>query len=121
MDFMTLSFLGALFMGLMAGDGFMAAGFHFTWLIALFPTLGENFTAFGGAAAAAALTGAAGDDRLDGGAPRHLRPLHRLATPRLAMLRVATPRLATPGHGWPRPAFQRHVLAQLFTHTHTHL
>jgi hypothetical protein len=45
---------------LMVGDGFMAAGFHFTWLIALFVSLGESFTAFGGAAAAAALTGAVG-------------------------------------------------------------
>jgi hypothetical protein len=47
-------------LGLMAGDGFMSAGFHFAWLIALFTALGESYTAFGGAAAAAALTGAAG-------------------------------------------------------------
>jgi len=47
-------------LGLMVGDGFMAAGFHFTWLIALFVSLGESFAAFGGAAAAAALTGAVG-------------------------------------------------------------
>lgn len=47
-------------LGLMFGDGFMAAGYHFTWLIALFLALGENYGAFGGAAAAAALAGAAG-------------------------------------------------------------
>lgn len=47
-------------LGLMVGDGFMAAGFYFTWLVALFVSLGESFAAFGGAAAAAALTGAVG-------------------------------------------------------------
>lgn len=47
-------------LGLMFGDGFMSAGYHFTWLIALFVSLGESFGAFGGAAAAAALTGAVG-------------------------------------------------------------
>ncbi len=47
-------------LGLMIGDGFMAAGYHFTWLIALFLSLGESFAAFGGAAAVAALTGAVG-------------------------------------------------------------
>lgn len=46
-------------LGLMAGDGFMAAGFYFTWLIALFLSLDQNYAAFGGAAAAAALAGAA--------------------------------------------------------------
>lgn len=47
-------------LGLMFGDGFMSAGYHFAWLIALFLALGESFGAFGGAAAAAALTGAVG-------------------------------------------------------------
>jgi len=47
-------------LGLMFGDGFMSAGYHFTWLIALFISLGESYGAFGGAAAAAALTGAVG-------------------------------------------------------------
>lgn len=47
-------------LGLMVADGFMSAGYHFTWLIALFLSLGESFGAFGGAAAAAALTGAVG-------------------------------------------------------------
>ncbi len=48
-----------LSLGLMASDGLFAAGYHFVWLIALFVTLGESFAAFGGAAAAAALAGAA--------------------------------------------------------------
>lgn len=47
-------------LGVMFGDGFMSAGYHFTWLIALFAALGESFGAFGGAAAVAALTGAVG-------------------------------------------------------------
>lgn len=47
-------------LGLMFGDGFMSAGYHFSWLIALFVTLGESFGAFGGAAAAAAAAGAVG-------------------------------------------------------------
>jgi len=45
-------------LGLMAGDGLFASAYHFVWLIALFVTLGENFAAFGGAAAAAAVVGA---------------------------------------------------------------
>lgn len=44
---------------LMVGDGLFASTYHFVWLIALFVALGESFTAFGGAAAIAALVGAA--------------------------------------------------------------
>lgn len=46
-------------LGLMVSDGLFAATYHFVWLIALFVALGENFSAFGGAAALAALVGAA--------------------------------------------------------------
>lgn len=41
-----------------AADGWIAAGFYFVWQIALFLTLGESFTAYGGAMALAALAGA---------------------------------------------------------------
>jgi hypothetical protein len=42
-----------------AADGWTASGYTFVWQIALFTTLGESFTAFGGAMALAALVGAA--------------------------------------------------------------
>lgn len=41
------------------GDGFTAAGYHFTWQIVLFTALGADLMAFGGALALAALVGAA--------------------------------------------------------------
>lgn len=41
------------------GDGFIAAGYHFVWQIALFTALGADLMAFGGALALAALVGAA--------------------------------------------------------------
>ena len=43
---------------LFAADGWIAAGHVFVWPIALFLSLGESFTAFGGALALAALVGA---------------------------------------------------------------
>lgn len=43
---------------LMGCDGFFAGGYHFVWQIALFLTLSESFTAYGGAMALAALVGA---------------------------------------------------------------
>jgi MFS transporter, DHA1 family, inner membrane transport protein len=43
----------------MFADGLRTAGAHFTWLIALFITLGEDFTAYGGALALAGVAGAA--------------------------------------------------------------
>ena len=43
---------------LFVADGWIAAGFYFTWQIALFLSVGENFLAYGGALAAAALVGA---------------------------------------------------------------
>lgn len=43
---------------LVAGDGWMAAGYHFAWQAALFTTLGQSFSAYGGAMALAALVGA---------------------------------------------------------------
>jgi hypothetical protein len=43
---------------LFAADGWLAAGFFFVWQIALFLALGENFAAFGGAMALAAIVGA---------------------------------------------------------------
>ncbi|HEY2662565.1 MAG TPA: MFS transporter [Caulobacteraceae bacterium] len=51
----------AAFAGILmfASDGWIAAGYVFVWQIALFRTLGESFTAYGGAMALAALAGAA--------------------------------------------------------------
>ena len=43
---------------LMFTDGLRSGSFHFTWLIALFLTLGSNFAAFGGAMSLAGLGGA---------------------------------------------------------------
>ena len=45
---------------LFAADGWIAVGYYFVWQIALFVSLGESFTAFGGALALAALVGAIG-------------------------------------------------------------
>jgi MFS transporter, DHA1 family, inner membrane transport protein len=45
---------------LFAADGWMAAGYAFVWQIALFLSLGESFSAFGGAMAFAAMVGALG-------------------------------------------------------------
>jgi MFS transporter, DHA1 family, inner membrane transport protein len=45
---------------LFAADGWIGAGHVFVWPIALFLSLGESFTAFGGALAFAALVGAVG-------------------------------------------------------------
>ncbi len=41
-----------------AADGWIAAGYHFVWQIALFLALGESFSAYGGAMALSALVGA---------------------------------------------------------------
>jgi DHA1 family inner membrane transport protein len=43
---------------LCASDGWIQAGFYMVWPLALFISLGENFNAFGGAMALAALVGA---------------------------------------------------------------
>ncbi|HTQ12730.1 MAG TPA: MFS transporter [Rhizomicrobium sp.] len=43
---------------LFLADGWIAAGFYFAWQIALFLSLGENFLAYGGALAIAAVVGA---------------------------------------------------------------
>jgi hypothetical protein len=45
---------------LFAADGWIAVGYYFVWQIALFVSLGESFTAFGGALALAGLVGAIG-------------------------------------------------------------
>jgi hypothetical protein len=45
---------------LFAADGWIAASYLFVWQISLFVSLGESFTALGGAIALAALAGAAG-------------------------------------------------------------
>ncbi|HRD27928.1 MAG TPA: hypothetical protein PLO65_06480 [Caulobacter sp.] len=45
-------------LGLMVGDGLFAATYHYVWLIALFLALGQSYSAYGGAAAAAAVVGA---------------------------------------------------------------
>jgi DHA1 family inner membrane transport protein len=45
---------------LMLANGWMAAGLTFVWRIALFVSLGEDFLAYGGALAVAALAGALG-------------------------------------------------------------
>jgi DHA1 family inner membrane transport protein len=44
---------------LFAADGWIAAGYYFVWQMALFLSLGESFTALGGAMAIAAFAGAA--------------------------------------------------------------
>ncbi len=46
-------------MALFVADGWICAGLNMIWPIALFQSLGESFTAFGGAMALAALAGAA--------------------------------------------------------------
>lgn len=46
-------------LGLMVADGMFAATYYYAWLIALFVALGQSYSAFGGAAALAALIGAA--------------------------------------------------------------
>jgi hypothetical protein len=43
---------------LFAADGLISAGYYTVWQIALFVTLGQSFTAYGGATALAALAGA---------------------------------------------------------------
>ncbi|WP_332769814.1 MFS transporter [Phenylobacterium sp.] len=43
---------------MLAADGWVASGYYFVWQIALFLSLGESFTAFGGAMAIAAVAGA---------------------------------------------------------------
>jgi hypothetical protein len=43
---------------MLATDGWFAAGFYYTWQIALFVSLGESFTAYGGAMALAGVVGA---------------------------------------------------------------
>lgn len=43
---------------LMATDGWLSAGFFYTWQVALFVTLGESFAAYGGAMALAGVAGA---------------------------------------------------------------
>lgn len=59
---------------LMGCDGFFAGGYFFVWQVALFITLGESFTAYGGAMALAALVGAAASlwigRRIDAGGGR---------------------------------------------------
>jgi MFS transporter, DHA1 family, inner membrane transport protein len=45
---------------LFAGDGWVAGGYFITWQIALFVTLGEDYLAYGGALAVAALAGGVG-------------------------------------------------------------
>jgi DHA1 family inner membrane transport protein len=45
-------------MKLFLADGWIAAGYFFVWQIALFLSLGESYTAYGGALALAALVGA---------------------------------------------------------------
>jgi len=55
-DGFRVAWLGA---ALMACDGVFAGGYHYVWQIALFISLGESFTAYGGAMALAALVGAA--------------------------------------------------------------
>ena len=45
---------------LFAADGWFSAGYLFVWQIALFLSLGESFSAFGGAMALAAIVGALG-------------------------------------------------------------
>jgi len=45
---------------LFVGDGWVSSGYFIVWQLALFITLGENYLAYGGALAVAALVGAVG-------------------------------------------------------------
>jgi DHA1 family inner membrane transport protein len=65
---------------LFAADGWIGAGHFFVWPIALFVSLGESFTAFGGALALAALVGAGASLVLG----RHIDAGHGVRAARLA-------------------------------------
>src|SRR5262249_34888560 len=65
---------------LFAADGWIGAGHFFVWPIALFVSLGESFTAFGGAVALAGLVGAAAGLLLG----RHIDAGHGVRAARLA-------------------------------------
>jgi hypothetical protein len=65
---------------LFAADGWIGTGHVFVWPIALFISLGESFTAFGGALALAALVGAAAGLLLG----RHIDAGHGVRAARLA-------------------------------------
>jgi DHA1 family inner membrane transport protein len=65
---------------LFAADGWIGTGHVFVWPIALFMSLGESFTAFGGALALAALVGAAAGLLLG----RHIDAGHGVRAARLA-------------------------------------
>lgn len=82
---------------LFIADGWIAAGFYFVWQIALFVTLGENFLAFGGTLAFAALAGAAGGLLLG----RHIDAGHGTRAAWIgvgAIAAVLLLRAAVPGH-----------------------
>lgn len=84
-------------MQIFLADGWIGAGYHFVWQIALFLALGENFIAYGGALALAALIGAVAGPLLgwhiDAGYGRNA------VTYALGVLVVTTLlRAAAPGH-----------------------
>jgi DHA1 family inner membrane transport protein len=67
-------------------DGWFAVGFWFAWQLALFSSLGENFLAYGGALAFAALVGAIGGLTLG----RHIDAGHGRRAVLLAVLAMGT-------------------------------
>ena len=84
-------------MRLFLADGWIAAGYHFVWQIALFLSLHESFVAFGGALALAALVGAVAGLVLG----RHIDAGHgrSAVSYALGVLAVTTVlRAAAPGH-----------------------
>ncbi len=84
-------------MKLFLADAMMSVGFYFVWQIALFRALGENFLAYGGALAFAALVGAVGSLVLG----RHIDAGHGARAVWLAfaaMAAILILRAATPGY-----------------------
>jgi len=84
-------------MQLFLGDGWIAAGYHFVWQIALFLSLRESYVAYGGALALSALVGAVAGlllgRRIDAG---HGRSAVAYALGVLVLTTIL--RAAAPGH-----------------------
>ena len=84
-------------MKLFLADGWIGAGYHFVWQIALFLSLGESFVAYGGALALAALVGAVAGLVLG----RHIDAGHGRSTVSYAigvLVLMTVLRAAAPGH-----------------------
>lgn len=100
---------------LFAADGWSAAGLYFVWQISLFITLGENFAAYGGAMALAALVGAVAGLLLG----RHIDAGHGGRAVWLAFAVVAVTILARAGAVTPAMALAANALGALVTCLYT--